>query len=660
VDLASANYGLCLEALSNETEQRAVQEVGHTRSEISRLTGTLSGLTGALRTLQGSDGSAWGAAGTAEDQKVYTDAAVEIAAIASGVVGNTEGLLTVAGELLVLATRDDRQLDDSVGETLVYAQRVGDVLDRMMRRYGQDANGTPEPIQPLVAEAAKEIANLHAAMSGLVRGRLGEALSFAFEEYGKRAADQERMAYFYCRRGEELFARLPAELRAAPTVQRAEALVLRLLGSLLEKSGWEPIAVKRVWDWHCSSEDFAESGVAEGEATATYGRGPHAAVALGYYKRAAALLPDDPAIRCSAARVARAMENEAPMLSLKDSVEARASLGREWLDYGYANRNSKYLKLALDEYGRAIARNPYHVDSLNDFAYAAYLWRLFNVSGDDIGAPIDPRVLAEAETYARRAVALTARGQDVRKRLEARSTLGEVLLAQDRTHEAVDELHSALQDLASTRAGVEHAVFDELRWDLRQAALCAAIVDERTGFTQHAQTLRAIADDMIKTIKVSDRGREYQRFGNVAQSSHALETSVFCAGVPDRASRSGNDPRFVLAKSGIKYAMAPQRMCTRLWVTGKMEGAIEEDLHLDIRGGGGRFMIPFSPDGSTDPKAFADFPKNTHHYYFAQLTLGEGGEPLSAMLPLQTFEPVRGDCGRNQLILTFERSNPGK
>jgi tetratricopeptide (TPR) repeat protein len=479
-------------------------------------------------------------------------------------------------------------------------------------------------------------------------------------EYRDRATDQMRVAYFYCKRGQELYALIPREQRSTPAVQRAEGLALNLLAALLHTSGWQTDSVEKSWEWHCRSEDFPGANPNATKGMSRYDRGPYAAAAWTYYKRAAALLPEEPDIRCSGARVARAMKNEAPMQALRDSVDARASLGSQWLDLGFRKRDATYLKLALDEYGEAIARNPYHVDSLNQFAYAAYLWRLFNVNGDHVEATIDPAILAKAEKHARLAVALTARGHDPRKRIMVRSTLGEILLAQNRSHEAVEELSSALSDLEKAQAGAEHAAFDELRWDLRQAALCAALADERSGFAAHARQLRDTADGMIKRIKESDRQRESQRFGDISRATSALEAPGFCK--DDGATDTDGDvtpPPFVLAR--VKYGNASQRMCARHWVRGSLQrkpDAQDQDLSLEVRGGGSGVSMTFLPEGVTEPKAFTDNLRASHQYYFAQLM--EGGEPRSAIYALQTYAPASGDCSRNLLTLEFEPSGAAR
>ncbi|MEK6210839.1 MAG: hypothetical protein AABM64_10815 [Pseudomonadota bacterium] len=656
LDLASANYGLCLETFeTRNVDEPTLLDLANIRRDMSIVVGKLDD---ARITLEGVVVSAAGTSSETPGAKSGSTALEAVEEEATAALDTMEETLYRARDLLARAGLEGR--DKSVGldeAQLLVEDARGSLAEVVRGGSKQGSRPNPERVKQLRADAVAAFSRVREAMSTLVTGDVGAGLSRALQVYQARHKDQPRMTYFYCKRGEELYGRLPKERRAAPAVRRAEGLVLNMLGVLLEGAGWAPVMEKV--GWHCRQEDYADPNAVEGGASrSSYSRGPHAGVALNYYQRAAALLPEAWVVRCNGARVARAMGDERPMYALSTSAEARTELGDELLDRGQSDRDTSYLRRALREFREAIRRDPHHIASLNEFAYSAWQWRWLQASGEDADAP-DAQTLSEAERYARAAVALTASRFDPGKRAQVRATLGEILLAQSRAHEAVEELRSALNDLRATvGAGADHAAFHELRWDLAKAALCAAAVDERTGFNAHARQLRAEAAAVLAALQDNERQREVRIFGDASGAPDSLRAPAFCDhGAPGDAG-DGGKASFRLASG--RHSTAGHLVCGSQWVkaTVRAGAAATDGLQLEVWGGGVQLRVDFSPAGTTQEVAFADRPEDTHHFYFAQLT--QSGEPRSAVHPLQTFAArPGGTCSRNLLVLEFDSDTTG-
>ncbi len=313
--------------------------------------------------------------------------------------------------------------------------------------------------------------------------------------------------YFYCKRSDELYSRLPKGQQASTPVQFARAGVLYFLGSLLEQ--WQRTPVQKR-GWHCRADDYdsepdAEAVRRDDSISNAYFVGPFSAIAVVYYQRAAALLPQDRDVRCSLARMARATGEEGPIEKLRHNADARWALAEGFMERSQSDQ--RYLRLALDQYREALRLDPHHIESLNGFAYAAWRWIL----SQDKNGP-DAKTLAEAERYARTAAALTAVRSNSNLSALTRSTLGEILLAQGRGAEALGELSGAHK--LAEGAGVRHAFFNELRWDLAQAALCAAAAANRTGSGAKARKFREEATKMMRAVQDTEQLREIHQFGD--------------------------------------------------------------------------------------------------------------------------------------------------
>ena len=209
-----------------------------------------------------------------------------------------------------------------------------------------------------------------------------------------------------------------------------------------------------------------------------------------------------------------------------------------------------FFRLAFDEYREALGRDPTSAAALNRSARVFWEWRL--AAADKI-RPREPSLepgldlAREAEWNARRAVSMVeaklgrasawlvvadrsdkAQLQQHLQQLAAAvprylhppaatalAGLGAVLLAQARPHEAIDVLASA-QTLAP-----QHPVFDDVRWMLGHALLCAASRELRSDFPREQRLpgwrdkedprLEMISARRQKAATLFDRVREHER-----------------------------------------------------------------------------------------------------------------------------------------------------
>jgi tetratricopeptide (TPR) repeat protein len=338
-----------------------------------------------------------------------------------------------------------------------------------------------------------------------------------------------RIAYFYCQQAERLYAALVATPREDLRVRTARAAEIASIGMLLERHGpkrWSRPTPK----WQCSRATIDEDVLASDGRTVTHSVPVtyYTGAALKYYRQALKLLPDDSVLRCHEAsaefaasgdrELMRALESEAASRwNLADSYhhEARLHLARAANPVGRAGGGPRrkdpesrrdaalaaaYYGLALSEYQATQERDPTNVEALNRYAHVFWEWRHGEA---DETLPAGPGLAhaRRAESNARKAIAMieakwvkpvgqASLGASPEMALNdplddslprhlrpaaatAYASLGAVLVAQTRPHEAIDVLGSAHRHLP------EHPSFDHVRWMLAQAHLCAASTEFR-------------------------------------------------------------------------------------------------------------------------------------------------------------------------------------
>ena len=506
------------------------------------------------------------------------------------------------------------------------------------------------------------------------------------------------VAYFNCQQADRFYAALLDTRWEDVRIRTARASVLASIGLLLEQHG--PPGVRHDVDgWQCSADAVVPATLVPGaQVKRSVLVGRFTKHALRYYRRALALLPDDTVLRCREATAAmalnpayrdddglmRALENvSAAHLGLADSYRDQALRYLERARFGAqapspagpgaaqgpepGSISASFFELALDEYGEALSRDPTSATALLQFARAFWEWR--QGAADKI-LPSGPRLAhaREAEWFARRAVAMVEtkldrvphglivadRSDAAQKKLAqavpahlrppaavALASLGSVLLGQARPHEALGVLASA-KTLAP-----EHPAFDDIRWMLGQALLCAASRDWRSEFPLDVRKkddtwrdrpeLQAIDGLRQDAAVVLDRVRDHER----AREGRPFAGRTDITGASNACRRDWLGPASE-QEGRLQYVLKqvqPRRgrgyLCGRLGVRAPRLSGEEETVYLRVWGGGAeRLRLEAGEEGldrRSDVIALA--PTSSRFYYFAQLE-DEDGRPLSAPLAL--------------------------
>jgi hypothetical protein len=530
-------------------------------------------------------------------------------------------------------------------------------------------------------------------------------------------------AYFYCQQADRSYTSLLAARAEDIRLRTARASVLASLGLLLEQHG--PSRPRRPVDgWQCSAAAVDPASLTlEGEPARTVPVSRFTRHALRYYRRALALMPDDPVLRCREATTALALdasrrEGERLMRALQNVAAAHLILADSYRDLALrhledvrteapaatatrttprkqargaaeaAPRNhpgevaAAFLQLSLDEYQEALKRDPTNTVALNQSARAFWQWRL--AAADGVLSPEPTLAHArEAEWNARRAVSIVeakldrtsprlvvsdrsgnAQGQLVRavpKHLHppaatALGSLGAVLLAQARAHEALEVLVSA-QALAP-----EHPMFDDVRWMLGHALLCAASREFQTDFPKESRgprwrdtitpaaaarleeigALRQEAAVALDRVRERQRTREGRPFAGRTDVTTSLDVCRQDWLGPAIEREGRGHIRYVLRQEARERRTS---LCGRLGVrVPRVSGP--EAVYLRVWGGGvERLRLEAEEDAlerRSDVVSLA--PTTSRFHYFVQLE-SEDFRPLSLALALGPAAGAGGAAG---------------
>jgi hypothetical protein len=245
------------------------------------------------------------------------------------------------------------------------------------------------------------------------------------------------------------------------------------------------------------------------------------------------------------------------------------------------------------------------------------------------------KIAHKAEELARRAIALQYDQAGTTDKAQLLSTLGEVLLGQARPHEAIEHLEKALM------CSGEHTVYNEIRWDLAQAYICAGSNDrdkqERGSVPQTIQDGKKKAGELLKHI----RETEYPVERNPVQSGPLYVL---------REGRPEYEPHHISSWMGVLCDATARdgRPVNYTLREGRAEG-----LQLHLWGGGvdrriwvgeprANIMLPMEP-------------RDTHDYFFAQLE-DPRGEPVSEVYPVSTYANEKdGSAEKNLIKLNFKQ-----
>jgi|GEM_PF-3470727 len=449
-------------------------------------------------------------------------------------------------------------------------------------------------------------------------------------------------AFFYCKRAEYLYSKLPSLLSADGQIKAARASALNQIGKILDGTlvlagnNFPPPPVNQEQkhiDWSCD------------DARPPHQLGPYTQYALKYYQKALAILPEDWEARCYFAVDSWLAGNSHAMHDLDADAYMHIKRGdRLWGKASDQNSPEKY-KEAIDEYKKAIDLDPANIEAMNDYANAFWDWRLRLLQN-----PPSASVAHQAEDFARRANAMTGTTGTTAHLIPA-ATLLEVLLGEGRPHEALEVLN---EDQIPN-----HAYFDDVLWDLAEAHLCAEASDLKAKPPIHeSPNAQEEAGKLFKMIRDHEEKRESRPFSHAPEMLSTVSPHPVCLWSPEKALEGLPD------RSGTRYklyeekpAYSAKRPCNWLGVEARMVDSHgnRQDLQasglvLQVWGAGVDRHVPMEK-GLQVVLTFQ--PKNTHQYYFARLVDNQE-KPRSPVYTIQTFaNESNNSCSRNLITLRF-------
>ena len=454
------------------------------------------------------------------------------------------------------------------------------------------------------------------------------------------------IAYFHCHRALQLFATLPAIVRDSPDVRTAEGWAWFMAGWILNESSQTPYDVADE-SWLCSKDSLVidENGAITSR---TLKQSPYTDDAVKYLRprqRFAARGQHDSCTRAEAAFA----RNRNPMQAMDKSSEAHRLLAEQLVGLETAGP----VKLALEEYEKAFELDPQNLFARNGYSYAVWQWYL--KAGRDSMSMLPDDTMRLAEDHARHAARLAAGAVDRADAASIRSTLGEVLMIQGRWHEAYSELEAA--ELLAPK----HPFFDEIRWELGLAYLCAGAIDRRPGrSTSPEMDFDAKAAGLFTAIRAQNEGREISQPEQLStgRSPHRRPDVPF--------DPSGEPPSDEVETVAMPYELlrpVPRtdsyEPCTYLAVTVLVANANPEevqDLKLRVIGPG------FGASGGrVGPNQVLTLPRvDTHDLYFAQLVHEDGDDFSPGLEYAFDHDGRKAPCSSNRMVLEFGRRSAKK
>jgi tetratricopeptide (TPR) repeat protein len=390
------------------------------------------------------------------------------------------------------------------------------------------------------------------------------------------------LALYYLERAAKIYERMSQESRGSRGIRQAEGGLLNDLG-VLHMFAARVTGSRRGDSWHCYNplatvKEVTPSDYASSELSREAYR--FADAAFGYFVRALALQPDDPVMRCNAADAADLLGNPGPMAKLEHDTNVRV-----WRAGNFKRPRSENYREVLDEYEAAISLDRSNMLAMNGFAYSFWEWRR------DIGYVLnrDTSLLElahRAEGHIRYALEMSS-GREDPFEVYYLETLAGVLLAQSRPHEAIEVITSNYDRLVP-----RHPLFNEIRWDLAQAYLCAAYKDrvwlenndaDEVRNPAHVEDYMQKAEEWIRKIRKSEENRESQPYtADTSRLDTFLGMVAACAGGPEHSIYLIED------ESDAVYVMAPEvtyneyEVCDWVGVAGVIVDRPENDNEAEL------------------------------------------------------------------------------
>lgn len=307
-------------------------------------------------------------------------------------------------------------------------------------------------------------------------------------------------AFYYCKRSAYLYAQLIRNKTLGPEIKQEWAGALNAMGVVVESlrgSNKIPLQQTNENSWNCREPPMLAYFTPK---------------AREYYERATALLPDDTAIKCNWASAAAATKNAKPMQVLERDPMVHLTNALAISEDEYQD-DIRRLRERIDHLEKTKNLDPNQVEALNTVAYTFWRWRRKNPFDAELFKHYGSDVLLNAEMDQRRAITVMRDGREPETGWMVNSTLGEILLAQARPIEAIEVLEKVVwqmdspigEDYGETKKIPKNPVWDEMRWDLAHAYLCAA-ANEKV-----AENLNRIGD-----VRLSHDSSQIQRWESKA------------------------------------------------------------------------------------------------------------------------------------------------
>ncbi len=532
--------------------------------------------------------------------------------------------------------------------TLYYSDYVGPRAAVLLATAADEGNGRGEAravwsrIVMLPGEMVSAT-DRRAAYYGICRHEFDAAQS--------RGDGDFSLPYFFCSRAAAMWHRLPREARDLEE-KSVESNLLGMLGVILEAHHGDT-RVLPPDTRPCFADQIDEETVTDTGAVKQFRLTGSARtrMAMRYFRRSLAIGSDHPYGRCKlASATAYLTGDQREMGLLSQMVPARLSLGSELANAAtdWAKREVKdadkkrqralatfYYQRAMAEYANAVALDRSSVDALDGYSYTAWKWALDAMERDTVDPP-DTEMLRAAERYAREAVRITeAWRAPVAARWATAATLGEILLAQGRPHEAIEQLEAL--------KSADWASVNEVRWDLAQAKFCAAVQLGNEG-----TALRRDAHAVFNEILNTERGQEMRPFTAARERLDGARRGSICAKAPDEAA----DSKAPYVLRAVEYASA--LACDTSEVSGVIvvDAGKDVDARLYVFGGG--VDDHARADATGQQTIRLESPRRARQrYYFARLE-DDKGAPLSPTVSVRTFAPKdKDDCEKSAIKLLF-------
>jgi tetratricopeptide (TPR) repeat protein len=465
------------------------------------------------------------------------------------------------------------------------------------------------------------------------------------------------LPYFFCAEADALFSRLPAFATQDVAEKSLQAAVLDTLGVVLEshRGEWKGVSPGRFpKSWSCAADSIDPNDLApNGNVTQLGMFGSRTSVAaLKYYRESLQLVPNDEVVKCNeASSLAFVNGDMTAMKYLSGDAVAHATLAFSWVasaraaaravalpSSGPKETPSGYYGRALEEFQKAIELDPQLIDALDNYAYTYWLWKVDWLKART-SAPPPPELALNAEAYVRAGIRLARTRQLVEDEVNLRDTLGELLLAQGRTQEAIQELEPA------TNTNYNWNGLNESRWDLAFAEICAA------GAVRSAidkEEFRRKAMSHLSAIEAAEQNRELQPYSSDRDALDPLLWGQRCASAPDKRDQTVAK-YFQFTLRNRSYMEGPG--CAWSGVVAKLsEKPQENNYFLHVWGGGVDQRIPVN-DESRSVQLEAP-PHSRSAYFFAQLEDAEH-KAVSPIDPVDTIQDSKNNCAHSWLTLVY-------